>query len=283
MCGIGFFINYDKKKKLDLDLVEEVFTKLSWRGKDACGWYYERIENGIMKRGVTKAPLTSKQLIEESKKFTGKNTKAKLNGTERLIILHTRAKTEGTEFDNENNHPMFGESWLTVHNGSIFSAPLSDYTYKGTCDSELILSYIEKKGIIEGLNASAGSIALIAKTITSNKLYLFRNTNPFFVMYDNKAKVLMGASQANHLPEYTPSTDDLFAETPMKAIEIPKQELFSISLTKPDMVQVSEMQVPCSNFTYDDKRGTINKPLDKGIWNRKLGKWEQGSFSGYTG
>ena len=48
MCGIGFFINYDKKKKLDLDLVEEVFIKLSWRGKDACGWYYERMENGIM-------------------------------------------------------------------------------------------------------------------------------------------------------------------------------------------------------------------------------------------
>ena len=42
MCAIGFFINYHKTKKLDLEEVKGMFVEMEDRGTDSAGFYWER-------------------------------------------------------------------------------------------------------------------------------------------------------------------------------------------------------------------------------------------------
>jgi len=250
MCGLGFFINYDKSKKLDLEMVRDTFLALELRGTDASGYYFEREENGKIIRLLIKSGIKAGELWEKTQekvKFNSKEEEAhfkkyRLNGKERLIMIHTRSQTLGSRNYNGNNHPIFSdrskgcEGYVLVHNGMVYGANVPDYPYQGRVDSEEILANIEKYGIVEGLSNVSGGMAIIFKRIKEDKIYLYRNSNPMDLLYLPDQKILIGASDESYvdIPNgYCSLKTKIF--TPKYHMEtLPSSELYSLSLIEKD-------------------------------------------------
>lgn len=171
---------------------------MEFRGTDASGFYLERVkDDNKIERLSKKTPKTATELwmeTQETKKLSKDDKRYKFNGWERLILLHTRAKTVGDPIYNKNNHPVFSENYVLVHNGQIYSNRLSHYKYEGEVDSEEILAYIETFGMVDGLKKLNGDMAIIFKVIGGDSLFLYRNTNPLHLVYFPLKKLLIGVS-----------------------------------------------------------------------------------------
>jgi len=231
MCGIGFFINYGEKK-IDLDLIKKTWEEMEDRGTDASGIYYER-KDGT--RTLLKAPVKSSDLWDMI--VTEKSLKSKkLNGTENLIILHTRNKTEGSQHDNNNNMPIYSSNYILAHNGVVSALTKKPkYKFKGEVDSEFILANVEKNGIYKGIKDTDGSKALILKPFASDNIYIYRDTNPLDVAYIHKQQLLIGISKI----EFTGTSlminpKDIFSSQP-NLLCLPKHEIHCISTMKKEI------------------------------------------------
>lgn len=106
-------------------------------------------------------------------------------------IGHNRAHTRGEPSDPENNHPMFGKKYCLVHNGMVHSMKnLPDYPYKGQCDTEVLLSYIETFGLKDAIPMIDGSAAIAIMDPLNKMFYLYKHTSPLVVTwFPNKAFV----------------------------------------------------------------------------------------------
>src|SRR3989304_5042383 len=81
-------------------------------------------------------------------------------------------------------------------------ARIKDYKYKGTVDSEILLSHVEKNGMKEGLKALKGSAAVaIVSADEPNVIYLWRHSNPLWLAYNDIKKTLFFASTEDILRE----------------------------------------------------------------------------------
>lgn len=251
MCGISFIINYSPNKKISLHFVKEIFENLEARGTDASGVYWERktAENTMLRR-LIKAPCTATELwnkVQESTDPCDKNNlpydwsekkeafydKFRLDGTERLILLHTRNKTQGSEENNNNNMPIVSNDYVLIHNGILANDRPKSYQYRGEVDSEEILAYIDiEKTLKDAFEKIHGGMAIAFKHFDSDKLYIYRNTNPLDLMYFKKQKVLVGVSNRDYA-EPLNGNKTLAGKllTPTVQIEeVPSKEMYSIDL-----------------------------------------------------
>jgi len=113
-----------------------------------------------------------------------------------VTLVHTRAATHGSPRNNNNNHPIIGLEKVLIHNGIVWGEKLNDYPYKGECDSEILLSYIERFGITEGLKKSHGSIAVaFCDMAAPKKLWLYSYSSPLWLAYVPKWGVLFGSTK----------------------------------------------------------------------------------------
>lgn len=238
MCGIAFFINYStgigRDKLLDLGMVKEMFIKLEERGTDASGIYFERAtSNGIIRR-IVRSPMKASELWDATQ--TGKDKRLGdciLNGKEQVVMLHTRHTTVGSEFVHENNHPIYSNNYVLVHNGTVIATPKVDgYKYNGDVDSEKILAQVETNGHVDGINLCVGSMAVMFKRLNGKWLYLYRNSNPMHLMYIKDQSLLIGASRDTYF-----SMDDKEALTNMFApkavsMELPYNSLWKVSTVR---------------------------------------------------
>ncbi len=121
------------------------------------------------------------KMAEEAKEFVTNLTEDMILGP---TMIHCRAKTRGEPENPENNHPMFGEKFCLVHNGMVHSMKnLEDYKYKGQCDTEVLLSYIEKFGLKEAIPKIDGSAALAIMSPENKTFYLYRHISPIVLTY----------------------------------------------------------------------------------------------------
>lgn len=189
MCGIaGYFSFGDRKPKKEQ--LEDIFKMLETRGTDASGYAF--IDDDKLK--VTKDAVKSSELIQR-------------NSWQSLIlpkcmILHTRAKTQGTEKNNMNNHPIFTKDGLCiVHNGMIYNdcEIFNKSKRDGEVDSEAILKVLseKKKDPVKNLFTKiAGSFAIAIISIKEpNKLTLIKKDNPIELYYDSEADILYFCSE----------------------------------------------------------------------------------------
>lgn len=201
MCGIaGFFKLGDTTKEQDKDIFEiatALFDETKSRGRDASGFSYFK-DNGELV--TTKGPIHSGEMIKNP-------LWTKIgNHVPHSMIMHCRAMTKGSEYDNMNNHPLVIDKRISVvHNGGIwnddnlreqFSLPS-----KGQVDSEVIPMMINKYlNDISGFPAPASvnnarAINLTSQSIMGsyacaminrdvpNMLYLFNHKNPVTLAY----------------------------------------------------------------------------------------------------
>jgi len=180
MCGVFGAIGDNITKELIKDGL--LFTQE--RGKDATGLYQPKA--GILKSNdkaeeFIKSPLMN-QVVED-----------------KMVLGHCRQWTAGKPCNNENNHPFEGSQYILVHNGTCpFMDKIEDYPYKGECDSEILLSHIETYGFIGGLSLLRGTASLLmAPTDRSHKMWIWRDTSPLFVGYNEEKNLIVVTSTLN--------------------------------------------------------------------------------------
>jgi len=98
-------------------------------------------------------------------------------------ICHNRAATCGPYTNNNNNHPLYGEKYCIIHNGVVHMPKIENYPYRGECDTELILSYIETYGFEEGVKKIDGSACIALFNVEEETFHLYKHTNPLYLLY----------------------------------------------------------------------------------------------------
>ena len=101
MCGIMEYYSFGSRPP-DKNKLTDMFSLLESRGRDASGYAFIRDNNLV----VHKAAVKSSDLIK-----TDEWKRLKLP---RIMILHTRMKTQGSEKNNNNNHPLFSNQVLPL-------------------------------------------------------------------------------------------------------------------------------------------------------------------------
>jgi asparagine synthase (glutamine-hydrolysing) len=159
MCGIsGVFGNIDEK---DIKIIKEFIELQTNRGPDSNN--YLTFDNSIM-------------------------------GHNRLKII---------DLSDNGLQPMESEKYCIVFNGEIYNyqelrnSYLSDTTFKGTSDTEVLLYLFEKYGIPETLDKLNGMFAIGLYDKLEKKLYLMRDRmgeKPLYYYVDNTKKKLYFAS-----------------------------------------------------------------------------------------
>ena len=190
MCGIMGYYSFGSTLP-DKDKLTNMFSLLESRGRDASGYAFIRDNNLV----VNKAPVKSSDLIR-----TREWKDLKLPN---IMILHTRMKTQGSEKNNQNNHPLYSKSGMAiVHNGiihndkEIFGRKQRD----GEVDSESILHLLSTKykgdkikRLFDRLEGSF-AVAVIDKN-QPEKLFLIRRDNPIDLYFNSEDEILYFCSE----------------------------------------------------------------------------------------
>lgn len=196
MCGIMGFYCFGQKKP-NKPQIATMFELLESRGRDASGIGY--IKNGGLV--VSKAPIRS-SLMTHSKEWQELVLPP-------IFIAHTRMKTQGTEQNNNNNHPLYNKEGLCiVHNGMIHNDKeiFGKSKRDGEVDSEAILAVLSSKAkgdkikqVFDKLEGSF-AFAMIDKN-NPERLVLVKKDNPLELYYDEADDILYFCSEADIVRE----------------------------------------------------------------------------------
>jgi len=153
MCGIFGVVSPEIHQPGEFyHFLGNLFIESQRRGTDASG-FAALCNNEFVtdKRDISALDFTKLSKVWRSIKRGGAIS----------LIGHTRAATAGSPSYNANNHPFHGPRYSIAHNGGVSSHRkiANDFKFdlKTSCDSELILHFLESKGtmrdgILETLN-----------------------------------------------------------------------------------------------------------------------------------
>lgn len=185
MCSISGYIALGDKRP-NKENIGEMFVAGESRGTDASGIAFINDNN---KLEVFKDAVSASAFI--------KSTTWQELTMPKIMVLHTRAATQGVPQINDNNHPITNAdvTKALVHNGIItneddFGVPRNEV------DSKAIMlayeKYANKQEMYTNLKGSY-AVALLDET-TPDTLTLWKHTNPLELMFDIKNKIIYFAS-----------------------------------------------------------------------------------------
>lgn len=227
MCGIIAGLGNNLTK----ELIRKGLLLTQTRGKDATGVFQTNM--GIVKNGTDASQFVESDLFN------------KVVDNNDLFIGHCRAATSGKPHDNNNNHPMIGNKWIMVHNGVVSMRKLETYQYKGECDTEVLLSYMERdKNIEEAFHDTHGSAAVVfssVKEVEEGKkiIYFWRNgfTSTLWVAYNEQEQQFLLASTEHILNNWltTVTLSGLIAYKPSGWVigEVDQYDFWKVEFTPP--------------------------------------------------
>ena len=201
MCAITGYISVTGTPSPS---VLTTFTRLllagTCRGRDAAGWMAPTPEGLIQVAKAAGPPLAILDALPTT--------------PPRWLVGHNRAKTQGTELDNCNNHPVTSGRFALVHNGVVrerltpigIANPVLTLPHAAEVDSQLIVEVIDT--LVEGRNWSisnaiekgipaylTGSIACaLVDSAHPHTLHFFADGNPLVLAYDPLGGVIWFAS-----------------------------------------------------------------------------------------
>jgi hypothetical protein len=191
MCGIIGFYRIGQKAELpDIEDVVGALVECSTRGSQATGFYSPTT-------GTVKSAVRADKFCDANRDNIQRAIEAG------VMVGHCRAASWGfknryaSPERNENNHPHEGERYVLVHNGIYQNAPeVKGYKYKGECDSELALSYVETFGIEKALTLmdKADAYSLVIFDKKTEHLYLYRHGNPMIIGLTKTGMLLFGST-----------------------------------------------------------------------------------------
>lgn len=196
MCGIAGVRSFDGTP-ITGEMVCSLLLGIEHRGKDATGVAVMDSEGEIH---VEKTDDTAWQFV------TSKKTQSFLDEylpTATMVLLHTRAATQGSPLRNENNHPVFSGNAAIVHNGVVHNERQL-YTewkaeQKAEVDSDIFRAAFDTFGInrelYKHLAEVRGSAAVAAFSKEDpTKLFLMRSGSPI-VLGCNKSLLMWASTQ----------------------------------------------------------------------------------------
>jgi len=196
MCGIMGFFSFGKTMP-DKEKITNMFSLLESRGRDASGYAFIRDNNLV----VNKAPIKSSEFVK-----TGDWKELELPSS---MILHTRMKTQGSEKNNANNHPLFSKNGIAiVHNGIIYNDKeiFGKKERDAEVDSESILHLLSMK--VKGdkikrlFDKVEGSFAVaMLDKYFPERLVLIKKDNPIDLYYDSKDDIFYFCSEREIMQE----------------------------------------------------------------------------------
>ncbi len=246
MCGIFGFIS-NKEDHIPVDVFKEkldyLFPELQARG----GSYNNDNASGLYHpfAGVVKGNIQGKDFI---------NHEQYLNifkyPVPKIFLGHVRKTVNGSEEDNKNNHPLFSNNHIIIHNGTVgfeedekeeeLEKEFPDIT--GECDTRYLLITLAKykNDFLKHLRGSA-AIAAVERN-QDNSLLLFRDSKPLYIMKERDT-VWFSSTKASLEYIYkignTLNEDDLF-NIP-QIIELPNYKLFKFSMYKKSILNIRKL------------------------------------------
>lgn len=196
MCGIMGYYSFGKTIP-DKDKITNMFSLLESRGRDASGFAFIKDNNLIVHKDAMK-----------SSEFVKTNEWKQLS-LPSSMILHTRMKTQGSEKNNANNHPLFSKNGIAiVHNGIIYNDKeiFGKKERDAEVDSESILHLLSMK--VKGdkikrlFDKVEGSFAVaMLDKYFPERLVLIKKDNPIDLYYDSKDDILYFCSEREIMQE----------------------------------------------------------------------------------
>jgi glucosamine 6-phosphate synthetase-like amidotransferase/phosphosugar isomerase protein len=177
--------------------ITNMFSLLESRGRDASGFAFIKDGNLI----VHKDAVRSSELV-------------KTKDWEELLlpssmILHTRMKTQGSEKNSANNHPLFSKNGIAiVHNGIIYNDKeiFGKKQRDAEVDSESILHLLSMKvrgdRIKRLFDKVEGSFAVaVLDRNDPERLLLIKKDNPIDLYFDSGDDILYFCSEREIMQE----------------------------------------------------------------------------------
>lgn len=196
MCGILGCISSQPLKPYESN-IRKLFIESEKRGTDAMGMFlFNHDRSPIAEVGETK---WKQQLFKEDThpaRFYGVQKGSIVLDSIQVLLAHTRQGTGGSAADNKNNHPFESDHFVWAHNGVIGKdkelKKEFDLKYDSECDSYVIgalaqMYYNETKDVKQSVlkaasllaERSAGNFAVWMVHKESQRIFFFRNSNPF--------------------------------------------------------------------------------------------------------
>ncbi|MBE0538939.1 MAG: hypothetical protein IH620_04450 [Ignavibacterium sp.] len=196
MCGIMGWYSFGHTLP-DKDKITNMFSLLESRGRDASGYAFVKDNNLI----VHKDAMKSSEFVKTD------NWKELVLPSS--MILHTRMKTQGSEKNNANNHPLFSKNGIAiVHNGIIYNDKeiFGKKERDAEVDSESILHLLSMK--VKGdkikrlFDKVEGSFAVaMLDKYFPERLVLIKKDNPIDLYYDSKDDIFYFCSEREIMQE----------------------------------------------------------------------------------
>lgn len=219
MCAI-FGMAFQKGHTIcNSEMIEAILNKLSiesmQKGRNASGFaFVSDREIAVLKKDITSKELISRAEYKEAltKYLNFSSTKSSSGRPTFSVIGHCRMKTQGTERDNKNNHPIVREDVVGVHNGiisndwSLFQQHEDQFKRNAAVDSEIIFALAEHYANVSGsiidalrdlyIKISGSYACVMVHRLHPHIVWLFRNTSPCVIYhYENCGLTIWSTSQ----------------------------------------------------------------------------------------
>lgn len=184
MCGIAG-VRRLGDKPITEHMIKMFLTGLEHRGNDATGMAIQQA-NGYINMLKVNVPAWNFIARDDYKQTIKEHLKPDTVG----VILHTRAATKGNPNEPRNNHPMFKDLSMVVHNGVIHSDDEAFKKWKleryAETDSDILRAITDEWGLteeaIDKLDDLRGTIAIAAfHPAYPGKLLLGRSGSPLTI------------------------------------------------------------------------------------------------------
>jgi len=173
MCGIAGYIvtNPTRIRPTTLQkIARRLLIEIEPRGRDASGFAYVSLKDKHVY--LAKLPVRATEFIGLGGHLL---VKPNIQKMPRMMLLHTRAATQGKPSNNKNNHPIYSKAsgLCMVHNGWITNDDMLINKYNldpdAEVDSEIYLKLIEKFHL-DNMKANSQDKQMIEPIIKATEL-----------------------------------------------------------------------------------------------------------------
>lgn len=201
MCSISGIIKMGEQP-IPAESLDQLLLALQHRGTDATG--IAMMTNGelhIAKDNESAFRFVTGRMYKEFvREFLTPQTS--------VVLLHTRAATQGAPANNQNNHPVYYNDCAVIHNGWVRN---DDEVFKklglerrAEVDSDAIRAVVDEYGLthkgvhmLSKLEGGIASAVLSAKE--PDKVLLMRNSNPIHIAMNDDFIYFASEKQAIHI------------------------------------------------------------------------------------
>lgn len=214
MCGLtGVIFGKQKRSQAELETLKDIFTTMfifsEERGRHASG-IATLSTNG--KHSLYKLPVPPSRMISLTKY---NEILDNINDKTTILMGHSRWKTVGTEYNNNNNQPIVSGPIIGEHNGTISNHKELFKTFQfkrfAEVDSEILFRMAEaslQDGVIQTSTFSnyvshcQGSLSCVYVSKTDpESVYLYHGDKPLFLYYHPGMQVLIYSSARQYIEE----------------------------------------------------------------------------------